>query len=231
MQTRLSASEVRKKALEGQGKGMIGLLLLLMLPAWSLSYWQAWVYWLIFSVATTMMSLYFLKHDPALVESRLKAGATAEREKSQKIIQAMASIVGCAMFIVPGIERHFTGLPLPAPVVIMANMMFLLGLWIVFLALRENSHASSIIEVKSEQPVIATAPYSFVRHPMYSGCVLAFMATPLALGSLWTLPIAAALSLIIAIRLLDEEKFLHANLSGYGSYARRVRYRLIPAVW
>lgn len=231
MQTRLSPRELKKKALEGQAKGMIGLLILLMLPAWSLSYWQAWVYWLIFSVATTMMSVYFLKHDPALVESRLRAGAGAEREKSQKIIQALASVVGCAMFVVPGIERDFTGLPLPISLIAAANILFLLGLLVVFLALRENSHASSIIEVKAGQTVIATGPYAFVRHPMYSGCVLAFMATPLALGSLWALPLAAALSVIIAVRLLDEEKFLHANLGGYDRYARRVRYRLIPAIW
>jgi protein-S-isoprenylcysteine O-methyltransferase Ste14 len=32
-------------------------------------------------------------------------------------------------------------------------------------------------------------------------------------------------------RLLDEEKFLARNLSGYVEYQEKVRYRLIPPVW
>ncbi len=231
MQAHLSPHELRKQALKGQLKGTVGLLLLLMLPAWSLNFWQGWLYWLLFTVSTTAISLYLLKHDPALVESRLKAGATAERRRRQKIIQAIASVTGCAMFLVPGIERHFTGLPMPVTVVVAGNTLMLAGLWIVFLAFRENSHASSIIEVKSDQKVISTGPYAVVRHPMYSGCVLAFLATPFALGSLWTLPFAIALSVIIAIRLLDEEQYLKANLGGYVAYCRKVPYRLMPGVW
>lgn len=231
MQAHLSPDELRKQALKGQLKGTVGLLLLLMLPAWSLNFWQGWLYWLLFTVSTTAISLYLLKHDPALVESRLKAGATAERRRSQKTIQAIASVTGCAMFLVPGVERHFTGLPMPVMVVVAGNALMLAGLWIVFLAFRENSHASSIIEVKSDQKVISTGPYAVVRHPMYSGCVLAFLATPFALGSLWTLPFAIALSVVIAIRLLDEEQYLKANLDGYVAYCRKVLYRLMPRVW
>ena len=37
------------------------------------------------------MTLYFLKHDPGLVESRLKVGPTAAHEKSQKIIQTLTA--------------------------------------------------------------------------------------------------------------------------------------------
>lgn len=231
MQTHLDARELRRRALSGQLKGTIILLLLLMLPAWSLSFWQGWLFWVVFTLGTSFISLYFLKHDPTLVESRLKAGASAEHEPSQKRIQAAASVIGFAAYIVPGIERHFTGLPLPVSLVILGNIAFLIGVWIVFLAFRENSHASSIIEVKSGQNVVATGPYGIVRHPMYSGCVLAFIASPFALGSLWALPFAIALSAVIAIRLLDEERFLRSNLPGYDAYRLKVQYRLIPFIW
>lgn len=76
------------------------------------------------------------------------------------------------MFVVPGIERHFTGLPLPAWTVIFKDILVVVGFWIIFLALRENGHASSIIEVKSGQNVMPISPYARVRHPMYSGCVV-----------------------------------------------------------
>jgi protein-S-isoprenylcysteine O-methyltransferase Ste14 len=39
------------------------------------------------------------------------------------------------------------------------------------------------------------------------------------------------LTLIIVWRLLDEERFLAKNLSGYAEYRDKVKYRLIPFVW
>jgi protein-S-isoprenylcysteine O-methyltransferase Ste14 len=37
--------------------------------------------------------------------------------------------------------------------------------------------------------------------------------------------------LVLVMRLLAEEKFLATNLPGYAEYCRRVRYRLVPAIW
>jgi hypothetical protein len=42
-------------------------------------------------VLSAVVTLYFLKYDPSLVESRLKVGPTAAHEKSQKIIQALTA--------------------------------------------------------------------------------------------------------------------------------------------
>jgi protein-S-isoprenylcysteine O-methyltransferase Ste14 len=36
---------------------------------------------------------------------------------------------------------------------------------------------------------------------------------------------------VIVVRLLEEEKFLAANLSGYAEYRQNVRYRLLPYIW
>jgi hypothetical protein len=64
-------------------------------------------------VLSAVVTFYFLKHDPGLVERRLKAGP-AEHEKSQKIIQTLTAIFSCALIIVPGIERHFHSSRIPA---------------------------------------------------------------------------------------------------------------------
>jgi protein-S-isoprenylcysteine O-methyltransferase Ste14 len=222
---------LRKSALAGNIKAWLVLALLIHVPALTPYFWQGWLYLVVFGSCALWVTLYFLKHDPALVASRQKAGAGAEREKSQKWIQGVASVVGGLMFVVPGIERHFTGLPLPVWTVILADILVVVGFWIIFLALRENGHASSIIEVKSGQNVISTGPYSLVRHPMYSGCVVFFLATPLALGSLWALPFAIALVFVLSVRLLDEERYLKANLSGYSAYCQKVKFHLIPGIW
>jgi len=227
----IDIEKLRKTALEGNAKTLLVLGLLIHVPAWTLYFWQGWLYLVIFGICALVMTLYFLKYDPALIASRLKAGPAAEREKSQKWIQAIAGVVVCLMFVVPGIERHFTGLPLPLWLVILADTLAVASFWIMFLTFRENGYASSIIEVKSGQNVISTGPYALVRHPMYSGAVVLFLATPLALGSFWALPVAVVLSVVIAVRLLDEERYLKANLPGYDAYCRKVKSHLIPGIW
>jgi protein-S-isoprenylcysteine O-methyltransferase Ste14 len=44
-------------------------------------------------------------------------------------------------------------------------------------------------------------------------------------------PFSIPLILVIVARLLDEEKFLKANLNGYEEYCLKVRYRLVPLIW
>jgi protein-S-isoprenylcysteine O-methyltransferase Ste14 len=223
--------ELTKKAVTGLIWLQIIMAIMLFAPAWTLHFWEAWVFWLLFSVLSAVVSFYFLKHDPGLLESRLKVGPTAEHEKSQKIIQTLTAILWCALVIVPGIERHFHSSRIPLALVLFGNALVALGYYIVFLALRENSWAASIIEVRPGQSVISTGPYDIVRHPMYSGGLLMILATPLALGSLWAFVCAVLLCSVITARLLDEERYLLRNLPGYEGYCQKVRYRLIPHVW
>ncbi len=70
-----------------------------------------------------------------------------------------------------------------------------------------------------------------MRHPMYSGALVMFFGTPLALGSWWGLLMFVAMTLLIILRLLDEERFLLKNLQGYSDYKKEVRFRLVPFVW
>lgn len=54
---------------------------------------------------------------------------------------------------------------------------------------------------------------------------------PVVLGSWAALGVMAAYPLIIAVRIINEEKVLEAGLDGYIDYKKRVRYRLIPYIW
>ena len=223
--------ELRGQAIRSMLQFQIFVAFIIFLSAWSLRFWQGWLYWFIFSAAVWWITLYFLKHDPHLIEGRMKAGPSAERQTTQKIIQAMAAVLAAALVIVPGLDHHFEWSSVSATTVLIADAMVAQGFAIIFRVFRENSFAASTIKVESEQRVISSGPYRLVRHPMYSGASIVLLATPLALGSLWGVLIALALVAVIVVRLLDEERYLAANLAGYEAYRKEVKYRLIPRVW
>ena len=223
---------------EIKGKAFLGLVFLLVLlwlglflPAWSLSFWQAWAFWFIFSISTIIVTVYLLKNDIKLLETRTKVGPTSEKEKSQKIIQFFASIFFISLAIEPGFDYRYHWSNVPLYLVLTGDIFVLLGFIIIFFVFKENSYASGIIEKDQEQKVITTGPYRIVRHPMYTGGVLLLISTPLALGSYWALLISFFLSVVIVIRLFYEEKFLMKNLPGYKDYCEKTRHRLIPFIW
>ena len=204
---------------------------MLFVPAWTLVYWQAWLYWTISSTAALATALYFLRRDPALMRRRLDVGARAEPLKSQQTIQAVGSLFYAAMFVVAGIEHHAHGSPVPVPVVLIADALVAGGLALTFVAFKANTFTASTVTIEPGQRVVTTGPYAIVRHPMYSASVLWFLATPFALGSPWALVPAVLMALTLAVRLVDEERYLGASLPGYDGYCRTVRWRLIPGLW
>ncbi len=210
---------------------MLVLALALFIPAGSLNYWQAWVYLADWAVCVILITLYLAKNDRELLAGRVQAGPVAETQKNQKIIQSLASLCFIALFIVPGLDYRFGWSNIPPVISLIADGFVALGFFIVFLTFRENSYTRATIEVSQGQTVTTSGPYRFVRHPMYAGASLLLIATPVALGS-WVAEIFALLViLIVAVRLLDEEKVLKQNLAGYTEYCQKVRYHLIPYVW
>jgi membrane protein implicated in regulation of membrane protease activity len=90
-----------------------GLLFLLVsmaaavfISAWSVDFWQAWVFLAVFALASFAITLYLMKLDPELLERRTRAGPVAEHERGQKVIQSLASLAFIAILVVPGIDHR-----------------------------------------------------------------------------------------------------------------------------
>ncbi|HYL60576.1 MAG TPA: isoprenylcysteine carboxylmethyltransferase family protein [Candidatus Acidoferrales bacterium] len=224
-------SSLARKSVFGLVQLQVILALLLFVPAGTIRWWQGWVYWAVFGGSCAAITAYFLTYDPALVERRMATGPTAERETSQKIIQAVAGAMFVLLMVVPALDHRYHWSAVPTHVVVAGDALVVAALLGFFLVMRENSFAASTIKVEEAQRVISTGPYRFVRHPMYAAGTLLFVGSALALGSLWALIMAAGVCAAMVARLLDEERFLSANLPGYDDYRRNVRHRLIPMVW
>ena len=88
------------------------------------------------------------------------------------------------------------------------------------------SHA---ITRKEEHRIIDTGPYRLVRHPIYTGLILAILATGAAVATVTALFGALLIAVGLWQKARMEERFLSTELGAdaYGSYCRRVPM-LIP---
>ncbi len=213
--------------LAGGGSDFIGFGLLFG-PAGTFDFWQAWVYWGLFTAYLIIGTAFWLRIDPGLMERRLKVGPRAEKSLAEKIIVGFLLGYLCLWLTVPGFDRRFHWSDVPLDVVIAGFALSILGLGFVAYTARYNRYMAATITVEEHQPVISTGPYAWIRHPMYTGTLLWFFGTPLALGSWWGVPAALPLLGVLVFRIFDEERYLREHLPGYTEYCGKVRWRLIP---
>ena len=90
---------------------------------------------------------------------------------------------------------------------------------------------SGSVVTKGDHRVVDTGPYRIVRHPIYSGLLLATYATMAAKGTLTAIAGAALITLGVWMKARLEEKFLRQELGPdtYDAYAKRVKM-LLPLV-
>lgn len=90
---------------------------------------------------------------------------------------------------------------------------------------------SDLVVKKVGHHVVATGPYSFVRHPIYAGLILAALATAFEKGTSFALLGAAIMTIAFYTKARREERFLRAELgeNAYDTYARKTAM-LVPFV-
>ena len=204
------------------------LMLFFFLPAGTWNYWQAWVYMGVLITPMFFAMIYLIKKDSELLERRMRL---REKRSEQRLIIKVSLVFFLLAFILPGFDRRFGWSDVPVGLVIASDICILIGYLIIFRVMQINTFASRVIEVASEQKVIDTDLYSIVRHPMYVGAILLYVASPLALGSYWAVLPAIVIIPIIVVRIKDEEAALDKDLAGYLEYKQRTKYRLIPFIW
>lgn len=220
-----------RRAWPRQAIFVIFVAALLFAPAGTLRFWQAWLFLAVFIGCTVALGLYFVQHDPALVERRMQAGPAAEQEPAQRIIMTIISVGFLLMLVLPGFDKRWHWSNVPGWLTILADIGIVASFVIFFFVMKQNSYAAATVRVESAQPVISAGLYGVVRHPMYAGALPLMAAIPLALGSAWTLLLLIPLIAALCWRLIDEERVLTRSLPGYADYCRRVPYRLVPGVW
>lgn len=212
-------------------KFLIGLLLvglLIFLPAGTLAYPGGLLFLCLLFVPMLIMGIVMLARARDLLAKRLDA---KEKQAAQKGVQSLAGLVFMAGFVLAGLDFRFSWSDVPLPAVIAASVIFLIGYGLYAEVMRENAYLSRTVKVEEGQTVISTGLYGIIRHPMYLASVLMFLSIPIVMGSWYALIPFAFYPVLMVVRILDEEKLLTAELSGYEEYKRKVKYRMIPFIW
>jgi len=223
-----------KTGLQAVVTGLIGLVvfgLLLFLPAWTFNYWQAWVFIAIFTLSTSVPSIYLGLKNPAALQRRMQGGPAGETRTVQKMLVSGLFLLLPAVLVFCAFDHRFGWSPVPTAVTVVGDAMVAIGLVIAMLVVIQNSYAAANVTVEAGQKVITTGLYGFVRHPLYVGALIMMVGIPLALDSWWGLVSLIPGVIVLVLRILDEEKMLKQELGGYSEYIQKVHYRLVPYVW
>jgi protein-S-isoprenylcysteine O-methyltransferase Ste14 len=88
------------------------------------------------------------------------------------------------------------------------------------------------VQIQHGQRVVESGPYRYVRHPSYTGMLVALIGLGIALDDWLSLLILALLPLTgIVVRIRHEESVLLAGLGeDYRAYSARTP-RLVPGIW
>ena len=143
-------NDLARKTLVGLAQFIGTLGILLFVPAWTLDFWQAWIYLFVFAVSVALIIVYLWKKDPKLLERRVNVGPGAEKEKSQKRIQSFAAAAFIGTFLFPALDRRFSWSKVPFSVVMVGDVLVALGFFIVFLVFKENTYSAGTIEVVAD---------------------------------------------------------------------------------
>src|SRR5215831_1175999 len=114
-------NDLTRRALRSSLFGSVALAALLFIPAWTLDYWQAWLFMAVFVCTSGAITVYLAIRDPKLLERRMNVGPRAENEPAQKIIMLLATLGFIVTIVFPVLDHRFGWSAVPASVSVLAT--------------------------------------------------------------------------------------------------------------
>jgi protein-S-isoprenylcysteine O-methyltransferase Ste14 len=205
---------------------------ILFVAAGRLDWVAAWAYIAAGLGILAINLLVVLPRNPEMVAER---GRTNGDTKSwDRTLTRLALIPTLGTLIVAGLDARYGWSPrLPVGLHIAGLVLYVLGQGLFSWAMASNKFFATTVRIQVDRghTVAAGGPYRLVRHPGYVGYITAWLATPLALGSLWAFTAAGLIACLLIVRTALEDRTLLEELDGYQEYAARVRHRLLPGIW
>lgn len=192
-------------------------------------------------MAWVILGIYFVSkvvglifNDSELIRERAAPGPGADR--GDMVIATLGYLsLYPATFAVAGLDavRFGPAIPIPQSIQVMALLVFGFGYVFASWAVFCNPFFATFVRIQDDRDhsVVSSGAYALVRHPGYAGALLAHLALPFALGSIWAVVPAVVGTVFFVARTSREDRTLRDSLSGYREYQAQVRWRLLPWVW
>lgn len=211
---------------------LVPFLPLLISRQWD--WWEAWVYAILYILTFAVSRVLAARKHPDIVAERARFMQHENTQIWDQRLIPLLGLIGILVMAVCGLDELLgwsPGFSLAAKII--ALVIILAGDVLGTYALMENRYFSGTVRLQAErgQRVVSSGPYQWIRHPGYAGALLAYLATPIFLDSIWAYLPTFLLIALFVLRTALEDRFLQDELAGYRDYAKRVRYRLIPGVW
>ena len=104
----------------------------------------------------------------------------------------------------------------------------LLGVGVALLSLGTLGRSFGL--VAANRGLRTRGPYGLIRHPAYTGYLVAYLGYVAENPSLRNIALLGVSTAFQLVRIREEERVLSDD-DGYRAYARRVRFRLVPYVY
>lgn len=189
----------------------------------------AWLYIGVYVACYTIGLAWVASVNPAVINERGRRSTNTE-DFDQRFHRVMPLLIFGGLFL-GGLDHRFDWSDMPGALQFFGLALLVPALFLAVWVLAANAYAARVVRLQEGHQVVTTGPYRLVRHPMYSGTLLAWLAAALALGSWWMLIPAVAGIVLFVWRTAREDATLIEKLPGYREYARQTRYRLIPGIW
>lgn len=113
------------------------------------------------------------------------------------------------------------------------DVLIVVGLLLVgwaVVALQPARAFTVLPQPRADGALVETGPFRFIRHPVYSGLILAGIGATMARESLAAGVATIALAIVLDLKRRREEQWLVGRYPAYPSYRARVK-ALIPFVY
>jgi protein-S-isoprenylcysteine O-methyltransferase Ste14 len=223
------------KLIGGAVSPVIVFGLLLFLPAWTIAWWQAWVFLGVVLVCSSATMAWVFANNEEFLNERYGSPIQQGQPLADKIVANLFVISFFTLIIcIPLDVFRFHFLAVPSPLVSFAGLLtFAAGWALIAIAMHANAFAAPVVKHQEErhQETVKTGAYAIVRHPMYTSVLMLAPGMALWLGSYTAAIFSLVPIVLIGVRIIFEERFLRRELPGYEAYTHQVRYRLVPFVW
>ena len=212
--------------------GMVVFTLVWFGIAGRVTWWQGWVFLLVFITYSMILVWRISKLNPDLMRERNRPADTAERW--DRVVMGSYSAVLVVFLIVCALDGgRFGWSVVPLSVQMLGWLLLVVAGALVWHLMTTNAYLSSWARIQADrgQVVVQEGMYRHIRHPMYLGIIAAFLGIPLVLSSWWALIPSVVIVGLFVYRTYREDRMLVGGLAGYAEYAEKVRYRLLPGIW